>query len=78
LVNWLTIMSPHGHGIMYCKENGFLKMTVEGKWVRGIIEGKSTVTVYGSEKPALIFYDPDEEKYSDFLLPSFFPELSDQ
>jgi len=70
---------PHGHGIMHCKEGGILKISVEGKWVRGILEGKSTVILYnGSDKLNTLLYDPEEEKYSDFLLPSFFPELSDQ
>jgi len=68
---------PHGHGTLTCKSPlGETTMIVEGKWVKGINEGKCTVTLFKGDEKNTFIYDPEDAEFSDFLLPSFLPVLS--
>jgi len=66
---------PHGHGVLTCKAHGGYVVQVEGKWQRGVREGKCSVRIIqGGEVTNTMVIDPDDEP--DFVLPPFFPVIS--
>eukprot|EP01124_Arcella_intermedia_P031606 TRINITY_DN7181_c0_g1_i1.p1 TRINITY_DN7181_c0_g1~~TRINITY_DN7181_c0_g1_i1.p1 ORF type:complete len:1288 (+),score=388.27 TRINITY_DN7181_c0_g1_i1:29-3865(+) len=70
---------PQGHGVYTCKSpKGNTLMVVEGKWVRGVNEGKCNVTLFLKEggSSTSFTYDPEDSDYADFALPAFFPPVS--
>eukprot|EP01124_Arcella_intermedia_P011696 TRINITY_DN18120_c0_g1_i2.p1 TRINITY_DN18120_c0_g1~~TRINITY_DN18120_c0_g1_i2.p1 ORF type:complete len:324 (+),score=85.67 TRINITY_DN18120_c0_g1_i2:69-1040(+) len=66
---------PHGHGTMNCKPYSGVTLVVEGKWHKGVREGKCIVRIIQSNEQATnTAFDPDDEP--DFVLSPFFPVIS--